>query len=195
MLQIAILLPVVVLTFSSCSTGPTSEDARLTATQTGEPGGVRVETITDTATVKSIDKATRKITLTTKDGSETTITAGPEVANFDQIEVGDHVKTTVTVKLAVSLRKPGEPSDDSLTASVERTPSGAKPGLALASTMEVTAKITAIDVKHQEVTLLFPNGTSKTFKVRKDVDLTKRSVGEEVVICATEAMTISVEKP
>ena len=40
-----------------------------------------------------------------------------------------------------------------------------------------------------------PDGTTKTFTVRQDVDLSKRSVGEEVVFRFTEAMAIRVEKP
>jgi hypothetical protein len=50
-------------------------------------------------------------------------------------------------------------------------------------------------VKHQKATLLFPDGTTKTFKVRKDVDLTKQTVGTDVVMRVTEAVAISVEKP
>ena len=36
---------------------------------------------------------------------------------------------------------------------------------------------------------------SKNINVRKDVDLTKYAVGDEVVFRATEAMAVSVEKP
>ena len=50
-------------------------------------------------------------------------------------------------------------------------------------------------MKHRKATLLFPDGTSHTFKVRPDVDMTKQSVGDEVVIRTTEAVAISVEKP
>jgi hypothetical protein len=61
--------------------------------------------------------------------------------------------------------------------------------------MEITAKVKSLDVKHQKATLLFPDGTTKTFKVRKDVDLTKQTVGTDVVMRVTEAVAISVEKP
>ena len=46
-----------------------------------------------------------------------------------------------------------------------------------------------------KATLQFPDGTAKTIKVRDDVDLTKAAVGEDVVIRASEALAISVEKP
>jgi hypothetical protein len=187
------LLPVAMLALTSCSS--TREDAGLTAIQPGQPGGVRVETIKETATVTGIDKAARKVTLVTPEGAKTTFTAGPEVANFAQIEVGDQVKATVTEQLVVFVRKPGEPSGDGAAAAVALAPYGAKPRGLLANTVEITAKVKSLDVKRHEATLLFPDGTSKTFKVRKDVDLTKQTVGADVVIRATEAVAISVEKP
>ncbi len=195
MLGIAALLPVVVLAFSSCSTAPEGKDVQLTPVKAGEPGGVMDATYKETATIKDINKATREITLATKEGAETTVTAGPDVANFDQLAVGDRIKTTLTVHLAVSMRKPGEPAGNDVAASMETAPPGAKPGVKLAGTMEVTATVEAIDLNNRTATLRFPDGTSKTFEVRKDVDLTRRSVGEEVMIRATQALAISVEAP
>jgi Cu/Ag efflux protein CusF len=74
-------------------------------------------------------------------------------------------------------------------------PIGAKPGGVTANTEEITAKVKAINLKHRKATLQFPDGTSHTFTVRPDVDMTKHAVGDEVVIRATEAVAISVEKP
>jgi hypothetical protein len=65
----------------------------------------------------------------------------------------------------------------------------------MASTVQVAAKVTAIDLKHHKATLQLPDGSSKSFDVRPDVDLTQRKVGEEVVIRFTEALALSVEKP
>ena len=194
-LGIAALALGAILAFSSCSTEPKGESTGLAAIQPGEPGGVMVATYKETATVTGIDKATRKVTLVSPDGTKTAFTAGPEVANFAQIEIGDQVKATVTEQLVVFVRKPGEPSGDGAAAAVALAPVGAKPGALMANTVEVTAKVKSIDVKNQKATLLFPDGTSKTFKVRKDVDLTKQTVGDDVVIRTTEAVAISVEKP
>jgi hypothetical protein len=52
-----------------------------------------------------------------------------------------------------------------------------------------------IDLGHHKATLTFADGTTKTVAVRHDVDLTKRKVGEKVVIRKTQAMALSVEKP
>jgi uncharacterized Ntn-hydrolase superfamily protein len=180
---------------TSCCSEPKGEHSQLTTIQPGVPGAVTVDTYTQTATVTGIDKAARKVTLVDQDGAKTTFTAGPEVANFAQIEVGDQVKVVLAEQLVVFVRKPGEPSGDGAAAVVAVTPLGEKPGVLMANTEEVTAKVKSIDVKHQKATLLFPDGSSKTYKVRKDVDLTKQTVGSEVVIRTTSAVAISVEKP
>jgi phage baseplate assembly protein gpV len=148
-----------------------------------------------TATVTDIDAAKRKVTLVTSDGEKTTVKCGPEVINFDQIRVGDQLKATVTEELAVAMAAEGAPPSDGGAAVVALAPKGAKPGGIVANTVQVTAKVTAIDLKHHKATLQFPDGTSKTVAVRPDVDLTQRKVGEEVVIRTTEAVALSVQKP
>ena len=189
------LLSAGVLAFTSCSSTPTGEGAAGVAYQEGVPGGVVVETYKMTATVTGIDAANRKVTLVTPEGKKDTVTCGPEVINFDQIHVGDQLKVAVTEQLAVYMGQAGAPPSDGAAAVVALAPKGAKPGAVMANTVQVTAKVTAIDLKHHKATLQFPDGTTKTFPVRKDVDLTKRQVGEEVVIRTTEAVAISVEKP
>jgi hypothetical protein len=194
------LLPAAMLAFTSCSSTPTApappdERGTMISTQPGVPGGVRVDTYKTTATVTDIDAGDRTVTLVSADGTKATYTAGPEVVNFNQIRVGDHVKATVTAELAVFLRKSGEPATDGGAAAIALAPVGAKPGGIMAKTAEITAKVTAIDLKHQTATLQLPDGRSKTFKVRNDVDLTRQSVGQEVVIRMTQAIAVSVEKP
>ena len=194
-LPVLALLPAALLAFSSCSTEPKHQGAGFEVIQPGQAGGVRVQTYKETATVTGIDKVTRKVTLVTKDGTKSTVKCGLEVANFAQIEVGDQVKATVTEQIVVFVRNPGEPPGDGAAAALALAPLGAKPGAVMANTEEITAKVKSIDLKHRKATLLFPDGTSHTFKVRPDVDMTKHAVGDEVVIRATEAVAISVEKP
>ena len=78
---------------------------------------------------------------------------------------------------------------------VALAPKGAKPGGIMAETTQVTAKVTAIDTEHRQATLQFDDGTTQTVAVRPDVDLSKRKVGDKVVIRTTEALAITVEKP
>jgi hypothetical protein len=63
-----------------------------------------------------------------------------------------------------------------------------------ATVAQQTATVTAIDLAQHTATLQFPDGTSKTIAVRPDVDLSKRKVGEQVVIRTTAAVAVSVQK-
>jgi hypothetical protein len=189
------LLSAGMLAFASCSSTPTGQTNAGVAYQEGVPGGVVVETLKMIATVTGIDADNRKVTLVTPEGKKSTVKCGPEVINFDQIRVGDQLKITVTEQLVMFVRKNGEPANDGEAAAVALAPVGAKPGMIMANTVEVTGTVEAIDLAHRKATLRFTDGTSKTFKVRKDVDMTKGKIGDEVVFRTTEALAISVEKP
>ena len=189
------LAPIATLGLSSCSSTSEGEGATLVAAEKGVPGGVMVETYQTTATVTGIDAATRKVTLVGQDGKKTEFKAGPEVVNFNQIQVGDQVKATVTEQLVVFMATDAPPQDQGAAAMVALAPVGAKPGGLVADTIQIKAKVVEINTKKHKATLEFPDGSKKTVAVRKDVDLAQRKVGEEVVIRCTEALAISVEKP
>ena len=65
------------------------------------------QTIRTTATITAIDPATRAVTLKGENGREVGVTAGPEVANFAQMKVGDQVSVTYVEALMLELRKGG----------------------------------------------------------------------------------------
>ena len=190
------------LALTSCSSTEPQAEPRATvaaskavAFEPGVPGGVMVETFKETATVTAVDPATRKITLVKTDGTQGSFIAGPEVANFAQIQVGDQVKATVTDKVSLFVPKPGESAAEFAASALALAPLGDKPGGAMADTTQFTAKVTDVSLWHHTATLQLPDGSSKTFKVRPDVTLTKDSVGTEVVVRTTQAIAVSVEKP
>ncbi len=189
------LTPAAIVVLNSCSSTPKGEGAVLAAAQEGVPGGVIVQTFTLTATVTGIDAPNRKVTLVSPQGKQTVFKAGPEVVNFGQIQIGDQVTATLTEQLVVYMATDAPPQRDGAATTVALAPVGAKPGGVVADTVQVTAKVTEINLKKHNATLQFPDGTKKTVAARKDVDLTKRKVGEEVVIRVTEAIAITVEKP
>jgi hypothetical protein len=193
-LAACVLLLVFVFIASSCkSSKPTGTTTSVAAIQQGVPGGIFVETHEIAADVTAIDAAKRTVTLTTPDGKKTTVKCGPAVINFDQIRVGDKLKVVATEEVAVYMAT-GAPSIDGGAAVVELAPKGAKPGGVIAATVQITATVTAIDLKRHKATLQFPDGTTHKVAVRPDVDLTQRKVGEQVVIRTTEALAISVDK-
>jgi hypothetical protein len=123
------------------------------------------------------------------------VKCGPEVINFDQLRVGDVVKAIVTDELTVAMADASTEGITSATTTVALAPRGAKPGALVAETQQYTATITGINLKRRRATLRFPDGSSRTFMIRKDVDLAQRRVGEEVVFRVASAMAISVERP
>lgn len=191
------LLAAATLSFISCSStvyGPIDDKTPGATFEKGVPGGTLVETYKLTATVASIDASARKITLLGQDGKKTTVKCGREITNFEQIQVGDVVKTTVTDELTVAMANAASAPGDSATGFVTLAPQGTKPAVLAAETQNYTATITGIDLKRHQATLLFPDGTSRTFIVRKDVDLTQRKIGEEVAFRVAVAMAVSIEK-
>jgi hypothetical protein len=159
----------------------------------GTAGGVFVQTLEITAKVVAMDAASRKVTLVSDDGIKQVVKVGPDVINFDQIRVGDQLTVTATEELAVAMSAPGDTSE--AAALVALAPKGAKPGGVVAGAVQVTGTITAMDAGKRTATLKFVDGTTKTFPVRRGVDLGQRKVGDKVTFRVTEMMAISVEKP
>lgn len=189
------LSPAALLILTSCSSNPPPPQVSSAAAfQPGVPGGVFVETQSLTANVTAIDAAKRKVTLVTSDGNKTTVKCGPDVINFDQIRVGDQLKVTVAEEVVAYVAEAGAPHTDGGAALVALAPKGAKPGGIVADTVQVTAKVIAIDLRAHKATLQFPDGSTRTVAVRPDVDLKKRHVGEEVVIRITEILALNVTK-
>jgi hypothetical protein len=158
----------------------------------GTAGGVFVQTLEITAKVAVIDPANRLITLVSDDGIKQVVKVGPEAINFDQIRVGDQLTVVATEELVVEMSAPG--ATDEAAALVVLAPRGAKPGGLVAEAVQVTGTITAIDPGKRTATLRFEDGTTRTFNVRRDVDLGRRNVGEKVTFRVTEIIALAVQK-
>jgi len=180
--------------FGLWACAPRPPPPTVTTTIEETPTGAEVvETIKLAATVAGINYDTRQIVLLGPDGREISYRVDKSAVNFDQIKVRDQVRATVTEKLAVFLSK-DRPESAAVGAAVTLAPKGAMPGGVIAGTAEVTAKITAVEVKARKVTLQFVDGSSATMTVGKAVDLNKVSVGDSVTARLTESVAIAVEK-
>ncbi len=188
-------LSLALLMTAACSSLPKGQTEQRIVTKGSEPGMYAVETTKITATVTSVDAANRKVTVVTPDGKQRVIKAGPEVANFNQIRIGDQVKVTVASELVVSMAKDVLTLPDGKRAVVALAAEGDKPGVLMAETTQITAKVVGLDRKSRKAMIQLPDGTTKTFTVRQDVDLSQRKIGEEIVIRYTETHAVLVEKP
>jgi len=158
------------------------------------PGKVGVaETVKVTTTITAIDKATRDITLKGPKGNEVTLTAGPQVKNFDQLKVGDQVVAQYVEALTLELKKGGGMA---VARTEQAGTAGAKPGdkPAGAAGRQVTIVADVIDVNpaKQSVTLKGPNRTVDLV-VADPAQFKLIAKGDQVEAKYTQGVAITVE--
>jgi hypothetical protein len=161
----------------------------------GASGPAAAIALKSTATVTSVNRKTREVTLKRADGSTVTVIAGQEVRNFNQIKVGDLVETEVIEALAVVL----EPATTQVrerreSVSGQRAPLGQKPGLKTTRTVEIVAQVVAINAAKREVVISGAKQTV-TLKVGEGVNLSAIKVGDNVYAVYVESISIQVRSP
>jgi Cu/Ag efflux protein CusF len=147
--------------------------------------------ITATVQITAIDYATRSITLRAPDGREQTLTAGPAVARFDQLKVGDSIKATYYESWVVEVRKSGSPGASATALSAKRLEK--KPGGSVASVQTATVTVKAIDLVAQSITVETTDGRSVTRKIADATKLAGVSVGDQVDIVFTQSLMVHAE--
>jgi len=156
-------------------------------------GAIIVDTFTTTATVTGINTEKREVTLVAPEGRKTTYKAGPDMVNFNQLQVGDQVKAVYTEEVAVAIGT-GQATLPTGGEGVAVAPAGAKPAGVIVETAAVTGKVTAVDAKNHKVTFQLADGTTKTVKAGKKVDVSILNVGDAVSVQVGESLMISAEK-
>jgi len=150
------------------------------------------EVIKIEATVAAIDKATRAITLKGPKGNELSVTAGPEVKNFDQIKVGDQVTLEYAEALSLELKKGGGGAvARTEKAGAAAAKPGEKPAGAVGRQVTVLADVVAVNEQTKVVTLKGPQRTVE-LKVRDPEQLKLIKKGDQIEATYTEAMAIAV---
>lgn len=185
-----ILAPMLMLTVSGCNEGMKGEeDVSVIGT---ENGVIVVDTITVTATVVSKDVTKGKITLASDMGGESTYKVGKDVADISGINIGDRITAVVTEEVAVFV---GLDLPDTIKAAggVIIAPDGSAAGIVV-ETMKVTGVVASVDAKKHKVTFTLEDGSSKTVKVSKDIDLSLLPVGETVTVQAGQGLALSIVK-
>jgi hypothetical protein len=158
-------------------------------------GAIEVEALTATSKVTAVDPAKRTVTLTNDAGQTSTYKIGKKVRNFDQIKVGDEVKATLLESVAIMVSKSSAPPEAGERDLVAVAPKGAMPGVIMAKTRQITAKIVSVDPQARTVTVEGPMGGKPTIKVGPKVNLDQLENGDDVALRVTDALAIRVEKP
>ncbi|MCU0976784.1 MAG: hypothetical protein MUC71_10820 [Steroidobacteraceae bacterium] len=170
---------------------PAAEGTLAVATEPGR--AIAVATVEVSATVKAIDKATRDITLEDAKGKASTVTAGPEVRNFDQIAVGDIVTVNYLESLELQLLKghqaPVQRQDSAGGGAAEL---GQKPAAGVAREVHAIGNVVAVDAATQTITVEGPQRTVE-LKLQDPEQFKLVEVGDQVEATYTQALAISVE--
>ena len=160
-----------------------------------EQGEAKIVSSEARATVKAIDYKTRKVTLQTSDGKESTFVAGNKVKNFDQVKKGDVVVADYMQAVVYDISKGGKAMAPHETTMSESARPGSAPEGTVAREVTASILITAIDKKTPSVTFKNAAGETETFKVKHPERLEGVKVGDTANITYTEALALKVEKP
>jgi Cu/Ag efflux protein CusF len=155
----------------------------------GEAAGMRI-----TATVESIDQATRKVTLKGPEGNLMSFVASDEVRNLAQVNKGD--KVTVDYLQAIGMRLAKTDSkirERVISEDVKRAAPGQMPGGTMTREVRVVASVEAVDAKKSSITLRGPERTL-TMKVEDPKVLEGVKKGDMVEAVYLEGVSIKVEK-
>jgi hypothetical protein len=153
------------------------------------PGVVYADRMRTTGTV---DKDKRTVTLKGAGGRTVTLKVPPEARNFDQLRVGDKVGAEYIEAVAIFVRKSDAPPAAGQSTKVAVAPKGEKPAGVVVDTVELTARVEAIDPATRTVTLRGPDGGTRTIKVDDRVQrLDEVKAGDEVVVRHTQALAIA----
>jgi len=152
------------------------------------------QTLTTRGTIESIDRETRTIVIKDEDGRMSSLRAGPDIANFDQLENGNKVTARYAQATLVSLGNTGEaPKPQVETQSSQHSSAQPKPALRGARHTRLMGEISEIDTKHNRLRLLTPKGESVLMAVPDTKKLTGLKEGDEVVATYIEAFALAVE--
>jgi len=172
-----------------------SPSALLAQAATVDQGIDVVDVIKTTATVEKIDLEKRKVTLLLENGKHKTFKVDKSVENLDQVKVGDHLKISFTEEVIVLVGNSSQPPTAEDVGEVGVVPKGAKPGIVMADTYAMTAKVIAVDTAKHRVTLEDPDGKKRTLKLGKKVtNLDQLKVGETIGTVITDSLIVDVVK-
>jgi hypothetical protein len=174
-----------------------SATASLAATAPSDPlaGVGSLSKVTVTATIVSIDPATRHVVVKSR-GQHFTLKAPAEMRNFDQLKPGQTISATYAVQTAFALSPPnGQLPPDTETTMQARAAKGELPAAVVANHIVVTAAILGIDQANHTLRVVSPQGgevyTVDVKTAAGRAALPKLKVGDKVTAYITEGLLLA----
>jgi hypothetical protein len=150
------------------------------------------------ATVTAIDRDDREISLRGPQGREVSVTAGPEVRNFAQLEVGDTIRLHYELVYAAEKLDPDAVPDlaAAAAAGAVRAEEGERPGGAIGAIESTVVLVESIGPDGRTATFFTPDGALQAIVVeREEGRAFARALvpGDLVQLTVAEAVAIYVE--
>jgi hypothetical protein len=149
------------------------------------------------ATVVAINASTREVTLQDAAGNLATVIAGEAVERFDEIQVGDSVRSEYWTYLRAEFREPtAEEQENPLLVLAEagQAPPESAPAAEVGALIKAVVKVVAIDTAGREVAIQGPRGRIEILPVLDDAVLNNLEVGEPVIMTYVQAIALSLDK-
>ncbi len=186
------LLPAALLALTGCGTTPPNPLAFQASSTLA--GGITIAETHDTkAVVDSIILSQRMLALRGEDGVTVRCKAAPQVSNFEQLQIGERVKATITDAAAIFPVKNGPPPSVEAGVAVAGSIEGGRTANVVLHALDYRARVTSLDVSYRLLTLEYAVGTTKTFKTPLGVRVEHLQKGDEVVVRTTDPLAICVE--
>ena len=153
-----------------------------------------VDAATLNGKITAIDKARRIVSVQGDKGESISLHIGPNIANFDNLKVGDQVAARYTEAVALAIAK-GSSSDirTKVEADAARmAPPGGKPGMSAMERTTVVANVVDVDREHGRVKLKGIGSTPLTVRVRNPQTLSQLKPEDQVVLSYEQAAAISI---
>src|SRR5262245_8304269 len=155
----------------------------------------RAGNVSKTATIVTIDKTNRIVTLKDAQGNVEDIRCGPEVRRFDELKVGDSVTFAYHAAVVYQIAKAGDKGAAAGGAPEVVRGQGVKPSGAITQQTKVTVTVTAIDAAAPSITVKTSEGHVMSARVQDKKNLEGVKVGDKVDVTYTEALMVTVEPP
>ncbi|MBK9443596.1 MAG: hypothetical protein IPN53_20825 [Comamonadaceae bacterium] len=150
------------------------------------------EGVSTEAVVQAIDLKKRLITLRLEDGWNTTVKVGPEVRNFDQVKVGDRLKSEYSDTLTVKVRRTAGLRCTEVENKVDRAALGQKPAAVATRKVHFVAGVVKVDTQAGTITVTGAKGNSFEVKLKSAKVLGKIKVGDQVEGTFRQVVSIGV---
>jgi hypothetical protein len=148
-----------------------------------------------TATVTAIDPAKRLVALKSDDNREFAVLAGPDVRNFNQIEVGDEVQVQYYQALAAEVTQVAASADQASVVVGERSAEGERPGGSVGSIYTAIVTIDSVDAATGTVSFTGPEGRQREVTAERDggaAFISQLEPGDRVQLTYAESFAIAV---